>query len=77
MTGQQHGQRHVSVSGLDRFQDDRVGNFVRGRHYSLIGANEWVMFHDRYPVEEYEKLVAPDSTPTGSSSLPQTPASGT
>lgn len=32
--------------------------FVHWGLYSLIGASEWVMFHDRYSVDEYEKLVS-------------------
>jgi hypothetical protein len=49
--------RHVSESGLERFQDDRFGMLVHWGLYSLIGANEWVMFHERYSAEEYERLA--------------------
>jgi hypothetical protein len=31
--------------------------FVHWGLYSLVGASEWVMFHDRYSISEYEKLV--------------------
>jgi len=48
---------HVFESGLERFQDDRFGMFVHWGLYSLIGANEWVMFHERYSAEEYERLA--------------------
>jgi alpha-L-fucosidase len=50
--------RQASEEGLNRYQDDRFGMFVHWGLYSLIGASEWVMFHDRYSVEEYEKLVS-------------------
>src|SRR5260370_16707199 len=48
---------HVSESGLERFQDDRFGMFVHWGLYSLIGANEWVMFRERYSAEEYVRLT--------------------
>ena len=48
---------HVSECGLERFQDDLFGMFVYWGLYSLIGANEWVMFHERYSAEEYERLA--------------------
>jgi alpha-L-fucosidase len=51
-------QLQVSESGLGRFQDDRFGMFVHWGLYSLIGAHEWVMFHERFPVGEYEKLAS-------------------
>jgi len=47
----------VSARGLKRYQDDRFGMFVHWGLYSLIGASEWVMFHDRYSVAEYERLA--------------------
>lgn len=31
--------------------------FVHWGLYSLIGANEWAMFHERYSIEEYERLA--------------------
>jgi hypothetical protein len=49
--------RHVSEFGLERFQDDRFGMLVHWDLYSLIGANEWVMFHERYSAEEDERLA--------------------
>ena len=43
--------------GVKRFQDDRFGMFVHWGLYSLIGASEWVMFHRRYSVSDYEQLA--------------------
>src|SRR5689334_15819009 len=47
----------VSARGLKRYQDDRFGMFVHWGLYSLIGASEWLMFHDRYSIAEYERLA--------------------
>ncbi|WP_370942365.1 alpha-L-fucosidase [Amycolatopsis sp. cg5] len=56
--------RQASSAAVERFQDDRFGMFVHWGLYSLIGTNEWVMFHDRYSRHEYAQLAqrfdAPD-----------------
>src|SRR5258708_31000294 len=49
--------RHVSESGLERLQDDRFGMLVHWGLYSLIGATDWVMFHERYSPDAHEKLA--------------------
>jgi alpha-L-fucosidase len=47
----------ASAQGLKRYQDDRFGMFVHWGLYSLVGASEWLMFHERYSVAEYEQFV--------------------
>ena len=38
--------------------NDRFGMFIHWGIYSLLGRGEWVMFNEKIPVEEYEKLQA-------------------
>src|ERR1700745_1312979 len=47
----------ASDQGLKRYQDDRFGMFVHWGLYSLVGASEWLMFHERYSVADYEQFV--------------------
>jgi alpha-L-fucosidase len=39
------------------FRDARFGMFVHWGIYSVPGRGEWVMFRERIPVDEYEKLA--------------------
>ena len=36
----------------------KLGLFIHWGLYSLLGRGEWVMYHNRIPVREYEKLAA-------------------
>ncbi|MFG2045404.1 alpha-L-fucosidase [Dactylosporangium sp. NPDC048998] len=47
----------ASAAGLSRYQDDRFGMFIHWGLYSIVGAHEWSMFHDRYSIDEYEGLM--------------------
>lgn len=38
------------------FQEAQYGLFMHYGVYSLLGRGEWVMFHEKIPVREYEKL---------------------
>lgn len=38
------------------FKDAKFGLFIHFGLYSLLGRGEWVMFDERIPVKEYEKL---------------------
>lgn len=38
------------------FKEAGLGLFMHYGIYSLLGRGEWVMFHERIPVREYEKL---------------------
>jgi alpha-L-fucosidase len=49
--------KQVSPEGLKAFQDARFGMFIHWGLYSIIAHGEWVMFHEKITVEEYEKLV--------------------
>ena len=49
--------KQVSPEGLSEFQDARFGMFIHWGLYSIIAHGEWVMFHEKIPVVEYEKLV--------------------
>ena len=49
--------KQASPKGLSWFQDSRFGMFIHWGLYSLIAHGEWVMFHEKIPVPEYEKLV--------------------
>jgi alpha-L-fucosidase len=55
--------KHASAQGLERYQDDRFGMFVHWGLYSLVGASEWLMFHDRYSVADYELLAQQFTAP--------------
>lgn len=46
-----------------QFQEMRFGMFIHWGIYSILGRGEWVMFHEKIPVSEYEKLV-PQFNPT-------------
>ncbi|HET7560550.1 MAG TPA: alpha-L-fucosidase [Limnochordia bacterium] len=46
------------------FQDARFGLFLHYGLYSLLGRGEWVMFHERIPVAQYETLIR-DFTASG------------
>jgi len=41
---------------LEWFQAARFGLFLHYGLYSLLGRGEWVMYHEKIPVAEYEKL---------------------
>ncbi len=49
--------KQVSPEGLRGFQDARFGMFIHWGLYSIIAHGEWVMFNEKIPVAEYEKLV--------------------
>jgi len=49
--------KQVSPQGLQWFQDARFGMFIHWGLYSLLARGEWVMFHERIPVPEYEPLM--------------------
>ncbi len=40
----------------ERFRGHRFGLFVHWGIYSVLGRGEWVMYHEKIPVQEYEKL---------------------
>ncbi|MGE5613827.1 MAG: alpha-L-fucosidase [Bacillota bacterium] len=42
---------------LKWWRDSRFGMFIHWGIYSLMGKGEWVMYTDRIPVREYEKLA--------------------
>jgi alpha-L-fucosidase len=46
------------AAALRWFRDARFGMFIHYGLYSLLGKGEWIQFHDRIPVREYEKLAA-------------------
>lgn len=43
-------------AGLQWFREAKYGLFLHYGLYSLLGRDEWVMFRERIPVREYEKL---------------------
>ncbi|NOY83040.1 MAG: alpha-L-fucosidase [Kiritimatiellaeota bacterium] len=45
-------------AALEWFRNARFGLFMHYGVYSLLGRGEWVMFHERIPVSEYEELKA-------------------
>jgi alpha-L-fucosidase len=49
--------KQVSSQGLQWFQDARFGMFIHWGLYSLLARGEWVMFHEKIPVPEYEPLA--------------------
>jgi len=49
-------RRDPRAASLAWFREARFGLFLHYGVYSLLGRGEWVMFHDRIPVSEYEKL---------------------
>jgi alpha-L-fucosidase len=49
--------KHVSVKGLEWFQNVRYGMFIHWGLYAILGIQEWVMHTNAIPVPEYEKLV--------------------
>jgi len=49
--------KQVSPKGLAWFQDAKFGMFIHWGLYSTLARGEWVMFFDKIPVPEYEKLV--------------------
>ena len=44
------------AAALAWFKDARFGLFLHYGLYSLLGRGEWVMYHEKIPVGEYEKL---------------------
>ena len=45
-------------AALKWFSEAKVGLFVHYGLYSLLERGAWVMWSERIPVEEYEKLAA-------------------
>ncbi len=41
----------------ERFRRMRFGMFIHWGVYSLLGRGEWIMYHEKIPVSEYEKLM--------------------
>jgi hypothetical protein len=58
MVGGMTTPHQVPEFGLGRFPDDRFGMFVHWGPYSLIGADGWGMFRERYSIDEYERFAA-------------------
>ena len=44
------------AAALQWFRDAKFGLFMHYGLYSLLGHGEWVMFHEKIPVAEHEKL---------------------
>jgi alpha-L-fucosidase len=44
------------AAALAWFKDAKFGLFMHYGLYSMLGRGEWVMFHEKIPVAEYEKL---------------------
>lgn len=42
----------------EQFRKARFGMFVHWGLYALLGRGEWVMFHEKIPVSEYERLMS-------------------
>jgi len=55
-------QRYLEMAARTRdarmkwWREARFGMFVHWGLYAQLGRHEWVMNHERIPVEEYEKL---------------------
>jgi len=43
---------------IEWWRDAKFGMFIHWGIYSLLGKGEWVMYNERIPVKEYEKLAA-------------------
>ncbi|MEN4043088.1 MAG: alpha-L-fucosidase [Anaerolineaceae bacterium] len=50
--------QQASEAGMTRFLDDTFGMFIHWGLYSILARGEWVMHHERIPVDEYEQLAA-------------------
>jgi len=48
--------RNPRQAALEWFRDANYGLFLHYGLYSLLGRHEWVQFHEKIPVAEYEKL---------------------
>ncbi|MBD2847667.1 alpha-L-fucosidase [Paenibacillus sp. IB182496] len=48
--------RNPREAALAWFRNARSGLFIHYGLYSLLGRGEWVMYHERIPVREYERL---------------------
>lgn len=44
------------AAAIEWFRNARYGLFIHYGLYSLLGRGEWVQFHEKIPVAEYEKL---------------------
>lgn len=49
-------RKDPQAAAREWFKDAKFGLFMHYGLYSLLGRGEWVMFHERIPVKEYEKL---------------------
>jgi len=49
--------KQASPQGLQWFREARFGMFIHWGLYSLLARGEWVMFHEKIPVPEYEQLM--------------------
>jgi alpha-L-fucosidase len=47
----------ATEAGMNRFLDDRFGMFIHWGLYSILARGEWIMHHERIPIDEYERLV--------------------
>jgi len=47
----------ASPAGVQRFRAMRLGLSVHWGIYALLGRGEWVMYQDRIPTHQYEKLA--------------------
>ncbi|NQU43403.1 alpha-L-fucosidase, partial [bacterium] len=45
------------AAALQWFREARYGMFIHYGLYSLLGRHEWVMYHEKIHVAEYEKLA--------------------
>lgn len=50
--------RRERLQARERFRNARFGMFIHWGIYSLLERGEWVMFHEKIPTTEYERLVA-------------------
>ncbi len=49
---------HLPEEKMKWFRDAKFGMFIHWGLYSMLGKGEWVLFHERMDVTDYEKLAA-------------------
>lgn len=47
----------ASASAISEFKEDGFGMSVHWGLYSILAKHEWIMFQEKIPVKEYEKLM--------------------
>ena len=50
------GMFMAAENNMDWFRESRFGMFIHWGIYSILGRGEWVMYSERIPIKEYEKL---------------------